>query len=224
MTTISAKPYPYKLGKNKPVLVIIDMQRDFLEYGGFGSMLGNDVTPLRKIVPVVGRLLNVFRAYKLPIVHTREAHKADMSDCPPAKRSRGDCRIRIGDKGPMGRVLIDGEPGNAIVEDLKPLPGEYDISKPGKGAFFNTPLQDILNRLDATHLVITGVTTEVCVQTTMREANDRGFECVLVEDATESYFPQFKQCTLDMIIAQGGIVGWVATSDAVIKALGEQYA
>lgn len=224
MALVNAKPYPYAFGKEKPVLLIIDMQRDFLEEGGFGALLGNDVTPLRKIIPTVEKLLKKFRQYQLPVIHTREAHKADLSDCPPAKRARGDCKVRIGDESLMGRVLIDGEPGNAIIKELKPIKGEFELTKPGKGAFYDTSLQNILKELNATHLIVSGVTTEVCVQTTMREANDRGYECLLVEDATESYFPEFKKSTLDMIIAQGGIVGWVADSASVIKILDELYA
>jgi nicotinamidase-related amidase len=223
MTTINAKPYPYSLPPGPPALIIIDMQRAFVEPGGFGSALGNDVTPLMNIVPTIGKLLEVFRRLKLPVIHTREAHRPDLSDCPPSKRLRGNSKLRIGDAGPMGRLLIEGEPGNDIVAALQPLPGEYDIAKPGKGAFYATPLQELLQRHRITHLLITGVTTEVCVQTTMREANDRGYECLLIEDATESYFPEFKRATLDMITAQGGIVGWTATSRDVIAALEQTY-
>jgi len=223
MTSIDAKPYPYSLPLTPPALIIIDMQRDFIEAGGFGSALGNDVTLLQNIVPTVARVLEVARHLGMVIVHTREAHKPDLSDCPPAKRARGNCQIRIGDSGPMGRLLIDGEPGNDILSELKPRPGEYDLAKPGKGAFYATALQDILQQHHITHLLFAGVTTEVCVQTTMREANDRGYECLLIEDATESYFPQFKQATIEMITAQGGIVGWAAPSAHVIPALEARY-
>ena len=224
MSDIDAKPYPYPLPATPPALIIIDMQRDFIEAGGFGSALGNDVTLLQKIVPTVARVLEVARKLGMVIVHTREAHKPDLSDCPPSKRQRGNCQIKIGDNGPMGRLLIDGEPGNEILSTLLPGPGEYDLAKPGKGAFYATPLQDILQQHRITHLLFAGVTTEVCVQTSMREANDRGYECLLLEDATESYFPQFKQATIDMITAQGGIVGWSATSEQVIQALEQRYA
>ncbi len=223
MTNIDAKPYPYVLPHQPPALIIIDMQRDFIEEGGFGSALGNDVTLLQKIVPTVATVLETARRLGMVIVHTREAHKPDLSDCPLAKRLRGNCQIKIGDEGPMGRLLVDGEPGNEILPALKPKPGEYDLAKPGKGAFYATPLQHILQEHQITHLLFAGVTTEVCVQTTMREANDRGYECLLIEDATESYFPQFKQATLDMITAQGGIVGWTAPSEAVIQALEATY-
>jgi nicotinamidase-related amidase len=223
MINIDAKPYPYTLPATPPALIIIDMQRDFIEAGGFGSALGNDVTLLQKIVPTVARVLEVARKLGMVIVHTREAHKPDLSDCPLAKRQRGNCRIKIGDEGPMGRLLIDGQPGNEIVTELKPKSGEYDLAKPGKGAFYATPLQDILQQHHITHLLFAGVTTEVCVQTSMREANDRGYECLLIEDATESYFPQFKQATIEMITAQGGIVGWSAPSMQVISALEARY-
>ena len=153
------------------------------------------------------------------VVHTREGHRPDLADCPPAKRRRGAPALRIGDAGPMGRILVDGEPGNDIVPVLAPLAGETVIVKPGKGAFWATPLDEILRVAGITHLLVAGVTTEVCVQTTMREANDRGYECLLVEDATESYFPEFKQATLEMVRAQGGIVGWTAPFAAVRASL-----
>ena len=219
MPTIAAQPYAYDFPAGKIALVVIDMQRDFVEEGGFGSVLGNDVRPLAAIVPTVRRLLDGFRAAGLPIIHTREGHRPDLADCPPSKRLRGKGALGIGDKGPMGRILIDGEPGNDLVPDLAALPGETVIVKPGKGAFYATPLGTLLEAQGIGHLVFAGVTTEVCVQTTMREANDRGFECLLAEDATESYFPEFKKATLDMIRAQGAIVGWTATVDQVAAAL-----
>ncbi len=223
MDQIPARPYAYPLPERPPALVVIDMQRDFVEPGGFGSALGNDVTPLQNIVPVVRRLLDCARRLGLPIIHTREAHQADLSDCPPAKRRRGRGALGIGDPGPMGRLLIDGEPGNQIVPALQPRAGELELTKPGKGAFYATQLHSYLQLREITHLLVAGVTTEVCVQTTLREANDRGYECLLVEDATESYFPAFKQATLGMVTAQGGIVGWVAGSEQVIRALESAY-
>lgn len=219
MPSIVAQPYEYNFPVGKLALIVIDMQRDFVEEGGFGSVLGNDVRPLKAIVPTVARLIAGFRAAGLPVVHTREGHKPDLSDCPPAKRMRGRGSLSIGDAGPMGRILVDGEPGNDILPELAPLPGEMVILKPGKGAFYATPLGDILTSLGVGHLVFAGVTTEVCVQTTMREANDRGYECLLAEDATESYFPEFKAATLTMIRAQGGIVGWTAPTDVIVAAL-----
>jgi nicotinamidase-related amidase len=215
----AARPYPYEFTAGHLALIVIDMQRDFVEPGGFGSALGNDVARLAAIVPDVARLVRGFRAAGFPIIHTKEAHRPDLSDCPPAKRRRGDATLRIGDRGPMGRILIAGEPGNDFVPELRPATGELVVEKPGKGAFYATALEQELRQRHITHLAICGVTTEVCVQTTMREANDRGYESVLVEDATESYFPEFKQATLDMVRAQGAIVGWTATADALLAAL-----
>jgi nicotinamidase-related amidase len=219
MPAIPAEPFPFPWRPGRLGLVVIDMQRDFVEPGGFGASLGNDVTRLQAIVPSLGRLMGAFRAHGLPVVHTRECHRPDLADCPPAKRLRGSPSLRIGDPGPMGRVLIDGEPGAEIIPELAALPGEPVIAKPGKGAFHATDFGPTLERLGVTQLAFTGVTTEVCVQTTMREANDRGFDCLLAEDATESYFPAFKAATLDMIRAQGAIVGWTATVAQIEGAL-----
>lgn len=220
MAVISAQPYDYALPTNTGLaLLIIDMQRDFLEPGGFGDALGNDVSRLRAIVPTVQRLQNAFRERGWLVLQTVEGHRPDLSDCPPSKRQRGHADLKIGDRGPMGRILVLGEPGNAIIPELAPKPEETVIEKPGKGAFYNTNLEFLLKTHNISHLLITGVTTEVCVQTTMREANDRGYDCLLVEDATESYFPEFKQATLDMVRAQGGIVGWTATADQVLAGL-----
>jgi biuret amidohydrolase len=220
MVLITAQPYDYELPEVGCVaLVIIDMQRDFLEPGGFGDALGNDVSRLQEIVPTLKHLLETFRKLDLPIIHTIECHRPDLSDCPPSKLRRGGEGLKIGDRGPMGRILVVGEPGNGIIPELAPLPGEIVLEKPGKGAFCRTNLEAILQEKGTTHLVITGVTTEVCVQTTMREANDRGFECLLVEDATESYFHEFKQATLEMVRAQGGIVGWTAPASNIMAKL-----
>jgi len=220
MFRIPALPYEYEVpGLSQLALVIIDMQRDFLEPGGFGEMLGNDVTQLGSIVPTLEELLDFCRQKGLTIIHTLEGHQPDLSDCPPSKRKRGKGSLTIGDEGPMGRILIRGEPGNAIIPELAPIAGEIVIPKPGKGAFYATELQAILQKRGITHLLFTGVTTEVCVQTTMREANDRGYECLLVEDCTASYFPKFKQATLEMIRAQGGIVGWTSSAQNIQKAL-----
>lgn len=210
MLTINAQPGPFSFDPARTALVVIDMQRDFIEPGGFGESLGNDVSLLAQIVPTVAALLAFARRRHWLVVHTRESHAADLSDCPPAKRLRGAPNARIGDAGPMGRILVRGEPGNAIVEPLAPLAGELVIDKPGKGAFYATRLGEELAMRGITHLVFAGVTTEVCVQTSMREANDRGYDCLLIEDATASYFPAFKQATLEMVRSQGGIVGWTA--------------
>jgi biuret amidohydrolase len=214
-----ALPYAFDFEPATTALIVIDMQRDFIEPGGFGAALGNDVTPLQAILPTVARLLAVARGAGLPVIHTRECHRSDLSDCPPAKRLRGKPSLRIGDPGPMGRILIAGEPGADIVPEVAALPGETVIDKPGKGAFHATPLMEVLTGQGIRTLIFAGVTTEVCVQTTMREANDRGFDCLLVEDATESYFPAFKAATLAMIRAQGAIVGWTATCDQLAEVL-----
>jgi nicotinamidase-related amidase len=216
---VPAEPFAYALPRATTALVVIDMQRDFVEPGGFGAALGNDVSRLTAIVPTVAALLALARRQGWPVIHTRESHDAALADCPPAKRSRGAPALRIGDEGPMGRILVRGEPGNAILDAVAPLGGEIVLDKPGKGAFYATALGDILRLKGITHLVFAGVTTEVCVQTTMREANDRGYDCLLIEDATESYFPEFKAATLAMIRAQGGIVGWTAPFSALAQAL-----
>jgi biuret amidohydrolase len=216
---ISANPFAYTFDLAHTALVLIDMQRDFIEPGGFGETLGNDVARLSAIVPACQAVLRAWRAAGGLVVHTREAHKPDLSDCPPAKRNRGNPSLRIGDQGPMGRILVIGEPGNQIITALAPLSGEIVIDKPGKGAFYATPLHGLLQQRGVTHLVVLGVTTEVCVQTSMREANDRGYDCLLLEDCTESYFPEFKASAVEMIRAQGAIVGWTATSGQLLPAL-----
>lgn len=219
MAIIKARPFDFDLDRDHAALIIIDMQRDFVEPGGFGETLGNKVALLQAIIPATARLLAAFRAAGLPVIHTRECHRADLSDCPPAKRERGKPSLRIGDPGPMGRILISGEPGADIIPELYPVEGEIVLDKPGKGAFYATPLGEILAERKIRQLVFAGVTTEVCVQTTMREANDRGFECLLATDATESYFPEFKKAAIDMITAQGAIVGWAATVEEIVGVL-----
>jgi biuret amidohydrolase len=223
MFEVEARPYPFEFVPGKTMLVVIDMQRDFIEPGGFGESRGNDVSRLEAIIPTTAALIGLFRERGWPVLHTREAHKPDLSDCPPSKIIRGKGPQKIGDPGPMGRLLVAGEPGNDIVPALAPIDGEMVIDKPGKGMFWATGLHERLREKHITHLVFAGVTTDVCVQTSMREANDRGYECLLIEDATESYFERFKQATLDMIAEQGGIVGWV-TPFAALKAAAERQA
>ena len=219
MIELDAQPFAFRFAPAATALVIIDMQRDFIEPGGFGETLGNDVARLAAIVPACAQVLAAWRALGGLVVHTREAHLPDLSDCPPAKRNRGNPTLRIGDQGPMGRILVIGEPGNQIIDALAPVDGELVVDKPGKGAFYATGLHETLQRRGITHLLFGGVTTEVCVQTSMREANDRGYDGLLLEDCTESYFPAFKTATLDMIRAQGAIVGWTASSAALLSAL-----
>ena len=216
---IVAEPFDFPCQLSSTALVIIDMQRDFVEPGGFGETLGNDVSLLAAIVPACQAMLSAWRSAGGLVVHTRESHRPDLSDCPPAKRLRGKPALRIGDVGPMGRILIAGEPGNQIIPALAPVDGEIVIDKPGKGAFYATGLHETLQARGITQLLFMGVTTEVCVQTSMREANDRGYDCLLLSDCTESYFPAFKAAALAMVSAQGGIVGWVAPSSAVLSAL-----
>ena len=209
-TVGDARPYSYTFDPAHTAVMLIDMQRDFLEPGGFGAMLGNDVSTLQRIVPACQALLTLAREHGLRIIHTQEAHDPQLADCPPSKRARGALSCGIGDRGPLGRVLVVGEPGADFVAELKPLPGETVLRKPGKGAFHATGLDAMLHAQGITHLLIGGVTTEVCVQTTMREANDRGYECLLIEDCAASYFAHFHAAVLDMVVAQGGIVGWTA--------------
>jgi nicotinamidase-related amidase len=218
---IEALPYEFEFEPTSTALLVIDMQRDFLEPGGFGAALGNDVSELRRTIAPLQGLLGAFRAAGLPVLHTREGHLPDLSDCPPSKLARGAPAARIGDPGPYGRILVRGEPGHDIIAELAPLPGEPVIDKPGKGAFYATALADLLSEHDITSLVVTGVTTEVCVHTTVREANDRGYECLVVSDCVGSYFPEFQRVGLSMVAAQGGIFGWVAPSAALLPALHE---
>ena len=216
---VPAEPSAFQLVPGKTALIVIDMQRDFLLPGGFGESLGNDVDQLLKVVPPLAALIAAARAAGMMVIHTREGHDADLSDCPPAKLSRGAPSKRIGDPGKYGRILIRGEYGHDIVDELAPVDGEVVIDKPGKGAFYATELSQLLTAAGITQLLVTGVTTEVCVHTTTREANDRGYECLVVSDCVGSYFPDFQRVGLEMIKAQGGIFGWVADSSAVIPAI-----
>lgn len=217
---LDAEPFPIEIEPARTALTIIDMQRDFLEPGGFGESLGNDVGLLRAAIQPCKRILEAARAAGLLVIHTREGHRPDLSDAPPAKVDRGDPLLRIGDQGPMGRILIRGEAGHDIVDDLYPAAGEPVIDKPGKGAFYQTDLDLMLRNRGIETLLVCGVTTEVCVHTTIREGNDRGFRCVAIADACGSYFPEFHKVGLEMIKAQGGIFGWVSDSERAAGALG----
>ena len=218
---IQAEPYDLDFDLASTALLMIDMQRDFVEPGGFGESLGNDVSLLRSSIEPCKDLLETARKAGMFIIHTREGHRPDLSDLQPAKKVRGNPKISIGDMGPMGRILVRGEIGHDIIPELYPIEGEPVVDKPGKGAFYDTDLLGILRNRDIKTLIVCGVTTEVCVHTTVREANDRGFDALVPEDCTASYFPEFKRVALEMVKAQGGIFGWVSDSDKVIKGLEE---
>ena len=219
MITVPAEPFPFSFDPAHVALLCIDFQRDFVEPGGFGESLGNDVSRLRSAIEPTRAVLAAFRDRDWPVIHTREGHRPDLTDLFPAKRDRGNPSLRIGEDGPMGRLLVRGSAGHDIVPELAPLPGEVVVDKPGKGSFYATDLETILRAGGITHLVVTGVTTEVCVQSTVREANDRGFESLILSDCTGSYFPEFHASALAMFAAQGAIVGWVSTSADLLASL-----
>jgi nicotinamidase-related amidase len=216
---VEAEPSALVVDLDHVALIIIDMQRDFLEPGGFGETLGNNVALLKAAVPPLQSLLAAARAAGMLIIHTREGHRPDLSDAPKHKVERGEPSLRIGQPGPMGRILVRGEPGHDIIPELYPAPGEPVIDKPGKGAFYQTDLELMLKNREIDTLLVCGVTTEVCVNTTVREANDRGFRCIVLSDCCASYFPEFHAAGLAMIKAQGGIFGWVTASPQVLAAL-----
>lgn len=217
MPVFAAEPYPLEFEPESTALIMIDMQRDFMEPGGFGEMLGNDVSPMRAAIEPARRVLEAARRAGIFVIHTREGHRPDLSDLPEVKLARGNLKIKIGDMGPMGRVLVRGERGHDIIPEVYPIEGEPVIDKPGKGAFWATDLHDILVNRGIRTLVVCGVTLEVCVHTTVREGNDRGFNALVVKDATASYFPDFYRVGLEMIKAQGAIFGWLADSDEVVR-------
>jgi nicotinamidase-related amidase len=219
MAEIPAEPYEFAFDPAHVALVIIDMQRDFVYPGGFGAALGNDTSLLLKAVAPTKKVLEAARKAGIPVIHTREGHRPDLSDLWPSKKARGRLKTTIGDVGPMGRILVRGEPGDDIIDELKPLAGEPIVDKPGKGAFYATDFGEILRSRDIRQLIVCGVTTEVCVNTTVREANDRGYDCLVLEDCVASYFPEFQDYALRMIKAQGGIFGWVSTSAKALAAL-----
>jgi nicotinamidase-related amidase len=218
--TVDAEPEAFALDPRRTAILMIDMQRDFLEPGGFGETLGNDVSLLNKAVAPCAALLETARRKGILIIHTREGHRPDLSDAPRAKVERGAPSLRIGAPGPMGRILIRGERGHDIIPALAPRAGEPVVDKPGKGAFYATDLSSMLQNRDIESLIVCGVTTEVCVHTTVREANDRGYRCLVPGDCCASYFPEFHEMGLRMIKAQGGIFGWVTDSARLLKALG----
>ena len=219
--TIKAEPYDFVFDPRTTALAMIDFQRDFVYPGGFGEALGNDTSLLMKAVPPAEKVLKAVREKGIFVIHTREGHRPDLSDLADAKKERGHLKTGIGDKGPMGRILVRGEYGHDIVDELRPLPGEPVVDKPGKGAFYATDLDTILKTRGIRSLIVCGVTTEVCVNTTVREANDRGYDAVVLSDCVGSYFPEFQRVALEMIKAQGGIFGWVSDSASALDALGK---
>ena len=219
---VEAEPSAVVVELDHAALIIIDMQRDFLEPGGFGETLGNNVALLKAAVPPLKEVLAAARKSGMLVIHTREGHRPDLSDAPKHKVERGEPSLRIGQPGPMGRILVRGEPGHDIIPELYPVEGEPVIDKPGKGAFYQTDLELMLKNREIDTLFVCGVTTEVCVNTTVREANDRGFRCIVLSDCCASYFPEFHAAGLAMIKAQGGIFGWVSTSKHVLAAVDSQ--
>ncbi len=219
MATVPAEPYEFEFDPRSCAVLIIDMQRDFVDPGGFGEALGNDVSLLRKAIAPTRQILDAARKKKMLVIHTREGHRQDLSDLPRNKKLRGKLKTGIGDPGPMGRILVRGEFGHDIIDELKPAPGEPVVDKPGKGAFYATDLDSMLHNRGISQLVVCGVTTEVCVNTSVREANDRGYDCLVLEDCVGSYFPEFQIAALNMIKAQGGIFGWVGHSKQFLEAL-----
>ena len=217
---VEAKPYEYQFKVDETALIIIDMQRDFCAAGGFGEKLGNDITPTKEIIEPLQKVLAAARDTEMMVIYTREGHRSDLSDCPPSKLERSRRQgAGIGDEGPMGRILIRGEYGHDIVDELQPLEGEPVIDKPGKGAFYKTDLGLILQNKGIKNLIVAGVTTHVCVQTTIREANDRGYNCLLLEDCSAAFDPKDHQDSIRMIHQQGAIFGWTTESQNLLKAV-----
>ena len=217
--TVVAKPGPYTFSPRSTALIVVDMQRDAIEIGGWSDACGHDVKRVAAVVPAARKLLDVCRAAEVGIIHTREAYRADLADCPPSRRKRGELRHRIGDAGPLGRIQVAAAAGADIVPALAPRGSEIVIDKPGKGAFHATVLGEILRFRGVTHLLFAGALTDGAVQTILREASDRGYECLLIEDASDSYVAEFKRATLEMIVADGAQVGWTARCDDVANAL-----
>ncbi len=217
--TIPARPFDFSLTPGRAALVVVDMQRDSIEPGGVAASLGHDVGLLRGAIAPITALLSCWRSYGWPVIHTRECHRPDLSDCPPAKRLRGDPSLRIGDLGPLGRLLVAGAPGTDIIPALAPSHEEWLIDKPGKGMFWATELHERLQSAGLTQLVFCGVTTEAAVQSSMREANDRGYECLIVEDATASYLSHFKRAALEMLADEDAVIGWRSSSAEVLAAM-----
>jgi len=225
MTTVKADPYPWpydgEIDPTRTALVLIDWQVDFCGPGGYVDAMGYDLSLTRAGLPATQMVLAAARKAGWTIVHTREGHRPDLADCPPNKLWRSQ-RIGagIGDDGPCGRILVRGNPGWEIVPEVAPIAGELVIDKPGKGSFYATDLDLLLRRAGVTHLVFTGITTDVCVHTTMRDANDRGYECLLLSDCTGATDYGNYEAALKIVTMQGGVFGAVAPSSALLEAMG----
>jgi nicotinamidase-related amidase len=216
---LDADPSPAIFAPQTSALLVIDMQKDFLYPDGYGAFLGNDVTLLQRVVAPIQAVLARARSLGMVVIHTREGHRADLSDCPPIKLDRWPEGTRIGDMGPMGRILIRGEAGHEIIDELAPAPGEAVIDKPGKSAFYATDLEESLRRQSIHTLIITGVTTDVCCNATTIDANDRGFDAIVLADCVASYSADRHRAALEIIGAQGGIFGRVSDSARLLAAL-----